>query len=65
MLMLPVSGVTIPAIARRVVVFPEPDGPNKTVIPSSVLKDTSRVKLPLLSLQALFDRNLEYRFANI
>ena len=49
MLTLPLSGVTIPAIARKVVVFPEPDRPNKIVIPSAAVKATSRVKLPLLS----------------
>src|SRR5262245_9699170 len=41
--MWPSSGVTIPAIARRQVVFPEPEGPKMIVTPSGALNSRSRV----------------------
>src|SRR5215813_8922971 len=50
----PSSGSMMPAMARSVLDLPEPDGPNKIVIPSSVSKETSSTKLPLLSDSSCF-----------
>ena len=46
----PLVGCSIPARQRSNVVFPEPDGPNKTVnVPGSTTRDTP--------LSAIFDPN--------
>src|SRR5262249_44105634 len=42
---LPASGITMPAIERRIVVLPEPEAPNSTAIPCCTTKLTSSVKL--------------------
>src|ERR1051325_7237371 len=47
-LTMPSSGLMIPAIILSVVVLPEPEGPNRIVIPSSATNETSSRKLSLL-----------------
>src|SRR4051812_1032490 len=44
--MRPASGRKRPAIEARIVLLPEPDGPNRTVMPGGASKATSRRKLP-------------------
>ena len=41
---VPLSGVSNPAITRRTVLFPEPEAPKSTVTPASAIKATSREK---------------------